>query len=296
MLFGLILLCISQFMLSQGYRFFNTMFILYIMISRIISGIGFTLFRQSSLFYWSYFPKLDMLASGLGFCIGPVFGDLVFVYAPYHNGWQLPFFIYGIILGIIILLLIIIFIFGKLTVKDVSKLDIPEHVRNVRKPRYDLLHNMNVRSPSKLYIYFKCEILLILIIGLTGLEPTLPIYALNPKLLITISGSLFTFIYLPLLSISSIIGLIYSKSNIQYLKSPKKHLMEKRRGMKYITKTLSINFIGRKPKQNNKNKNGGGTFKSQRQQIGMTKSEKIKLVENPTWLTKKKKIITITRY
>ena len=104
-------------------------------------------------------------------------------------------------------------------------------------------------------------------------EPTLPVYALDPSLDITVSGALFTFIYLPLLALACLFGLIFAKTNGKFLASPKKHVKKKRRGMKYITKTLSINLS------------------SQRQRFNVSKSEKIKLVEKPSWLVKKKRLL-----
>ena len=296
---GILLMIISYIAMSFQYNFFNISFVIFTIICRIISGIGFNIVRQSTLFLWSCFAKLDMLSSGLGFCVGPVFGDLLYTY----TGINYAYIVYAVLLFIILIIVAIVIIFKLLSLEQISRLEIPNNIKNIRKPRYDLFYNnkINVINNTNktryclyhIYIFFKLEILMITIIGLIGLEPTLPVYALDPDLDITVSGALFTFIYLPLLALSSLIGLIYAKSSSKFLNSPKKHVKKQRRGMKYITKTLSINFSGMNQNNHNNNLNNNAPIpmNDKNKRFNVSKSEKIKLVVQPSWLSKKKKLL-----
>ena len=249
---GTLLMTASSIGMSFCWNWFDLTFVLSLISLRIVSGIGFNLVRQSTLFLWSCFAKLDLLASGLGLCVGPVLGDLLYTYC----GIEVAFMSYAAMQCLVLFAIIFVAMLNLLKMDQISRLEIPAQIQNVRKPRYDLLYHhrttlkgIDIAAVRRctlcgrfVFIALQCEVLMVTICSLIALEPTLPVYALDPSLEITVSGSLFTFVYLPMLALASLIGLLYARSSSKYLlKSPKRHIRKQRGGMKYITKMRSVN-------------------------------------------------------
>ena len=163
---GILLMIISSIGMAFSWYFFNFEYVAFCILCRIISGIGFNIVRQSTLFLFSCFAKLDMLSSGLGFCVGPVFGDLLYTY----SGIPSAFIVYAVILFCLLISIGIIIAFKLLSLEQISRMDIPMHIKNIKKPRYDLIEQQNSKQiGKKMYICFKMETLMLTIIGLTAL-------------------------------------------------------------------------------------------------------------------------------